>query len=119
MTPGRIVKATVDGHEIGAGLHVYVAPIARHPSPPVVIPPAFRNAGGKAIDCAELPDAEDVFVIFALDAQQASVLETGTFTVGGIVNRAIVEVMYDDGRTVTDYPTQADAAAVAEWLCSR
>lgn len=119
MTPDRIVKATVDGHEFGAGLAVYVTRVARAPGSLAVIPPAFRSAGGSAIDRAELPDAEDVYVIFALDAQQEAAFTTGAFTAGGIVNRAVVTVTYDDGRVVADYPAQEDAAAVAAWLCSR
>jgi len=83
------------------------------PAQPVV-PPALRGTRKSGPEPPAAPGGELVWVVLALDPQQEKVLLQGG---GGVVNRAVVHLLYEDGTVISHFDDLQDAQLVAAALC--
>lgn len=117
--PGNhLVDIQVDGASVESGFGVYITRVTRAlvPSLPVV-PPALRGTGGghQPPGPGTALRGRSVWVVIALDPGQEEELSRGS---GGILNRAVVHLLYEDGTVISDFEDYEDAVLVSTALCS-
>lgn len=114
--PGNhLADIQVDGAPIGDSYAVYVcrAAYAQLPARPV-IPPAFRGTRDRPPAGLGKAASKLVWVVLALDPQQEKELLRGG---GGIINRAIVHLLYEDGTVISHFEDPKDAHKLAAVMC--
>lgn len=113
--PGRhLADVSIGGViPLDPGQTVYVHRVARLPvMPPPGVPPALLRPAGRHQPVA----GEPVWVVLAPPPDQEENFRAGGID-AGVLNRAVVRLLYDDGTVLSDFADRGDALFAARSMC--